>query len=40
MADNFCCTECGEYFSDDVWNDDDICDDCSQRRDEFVSRGL
>lgn len=24
----FVCRICGEFISDDEWNDDDICDDC------------
>ena len=32
MADWFICRDCGEYCSEDVWNDDDICDDCIQER--------
>jgi len=36
-ADNdksFCCTRCGEYCSEDEWNDDDICDSCYPYEDE------
>jgi len=30
--DDFCCIDCGEFYSDDEWNDGDICNSCFMKK--------
>ena len=40
FADTFICRHCGELCSEDVWNDDDICNGCLGYDNDYQRLGL